>query len=622
MRARSAPVRLLFSLSLLVGLALACCEVAATANAATNWAFEPALAPPPPPGVQAAPYPVALGNVGDIEFWAPNRGLLITAGNAEGNPVPMGLYAYDGRSWHQLSTVCGGTDGRIAWAGSDEFWTIADQRAGQIVAGGAGGLLADVSLCHFQDGQVVGSYALPLDQPESYLTMNAAACLTPSNCWFGGKLGQYPNKGSFHLHWDGTQITTVYDTNSRDDHAISSMASYKGALYEGVELARTDEYGGATASETPIVHSINANSSDAFGDVPLTGTLNCGVLCTSLPEYGNVDPTTLGGFLISSDAGLSGSSPSQTQMWMVAGRSNETFPSSETIHPLLLRCGNDNTFGEGGSVSDCGSDVWAQAPTELLPAGERVAGLAAEPGGDSAWVSLQQNDEAVHVDRVTLSERGGRQTAEVNAQDTLGLGGKLSEYGDRGNGGPIACPAANDCWLATDQGWLYHFDDGAALPRDADPSFAGVITYRPPDAGIPQLIADAPPPDDSLANQQPPPPPAAPQVETAPMMKEPLVLRLHSRVIHRYTLQLSFTLAAAAHVQLLARRDARVVARTPRKLLKAGKIRLSLRLDPRRWPTKLDLQAIPLHPLPLVPANGTKAGGSSASGPGSSSVST
>src|SRR5450755_2180629 len=103
-----------------------------------TWRFEPAEAPPPPPGATPASFPLPLGKVGDIEFWAPNRGLLITSGTGpncaestiENGNVPCGLYAYNGVSWHLLSTVCGATNGRIAWAGPDEFWTISDQRRG------------------------------------------------------------------------------------------------------------------------------------------------------------------------------------------------------------------------------------------------------------------------------------------------------------------------------------------------------------------------------------------------------------------------------------------------------------------------------------------------------------
>ena len=122
---------------LTVALALLALGALAPACAAgATWQFAPAEAPPAPPGVAQQPLPVPLGKVGAISFWAPNRGLLIEEGtSAEGcrtangtAGVPCGLYAYNGRSWHLLSTVCGAGEGRIAWAGPEDFWTISDRR--------------------------------------------------------------------------------------------------------------------------------------------------------------------------------------------------------------------------------------------------------------------------------------------------------------------------------------------------------------------------------------------------------------------------------------------------------------------------------------------------------------
>ncbi len=45
-----------------------------------SWRLEQPLPPPLPDGRQPT-IPIGLGRIGDIEFWAPNRGLLITAGN-------------------------------------------------------------------------------------------------------------------------------------------------------------------------------------------------------------------------------------------------------------------------------------------------------------------------------------------------------------------------------------------------------------------------------------------------------------------------------------------------------------------------------------------------------------
>jgi hypothetical protein len=103
-------------------------------------------------------------------------------------------------------------------------------------------------------------------------------------------------------------------------------------------------------------------------------------------------------------------------------------------------------------------------------------------------------------------------------------------------------------------------------------------------------------------------------VQTVPRTTIQLVGGLHSRVVHRDTLQLTFTLAAQAHVELLASRRGRVVAHTRPRTLRAGRRRLLLRLDPKRWPTKLDLHATPLHPLPTAPAPTTGSGNAS-SGP-------
>ena len=152
--------------------------VPATSRAAEGEAPEWRLEQPRPPGVS---WPVPLGSVSDVEFLEPNRGLLITAGNGEA--VEPGVWTYDGQGWHELSNKCGAAEGgRIAWAGPDEFWTVSDGRPGQ--AGEALGTgseqkvpLADNALCHFDDGQIVASYAHPAFQADSYQLMRGAACL-------------------------------------------------------------------------------------------------------------------------------------------------------------------------------------------------------------------------------------------------------------------------------------------------------------------------------------------------------------------------------------------------------------------------------------------------------------
>jgi hypothetical protein len=178
---------------LVVALLICLCSIAPAGALArpladeggAGWRLEQPLPPAPAPGVPPSHTPIGLGRVGDIEFWAPNRGLLITAGN--GSTIPPGLWAYDGRGWHELSTVCGASDGRIAWSGPEEFWTISDGRPGQAPdAHGNQAPLQDNTLCHFAGGQVVASYASVAFRANSYQPMHAAACIAPADCWFAG----------------------------------------------------------------------------------------------------------------------------------------------------------------------------------------------------------------------------------------------------------------------------------------------------------------------------------------------------------------------------------------------------------------------------------------------------
>ena len=164
-----------------------------SAALAGSWQEVPS---PIPPGGR---YGTPPGYVSDLQFWAPNRGLMAVGGNAS---VTEGLYSYNGQAWHQLATVCGGgRAARIAWAGPTEFWVISRPSLPREQTAG-------LALCHFKDGEVVGSYSTPAEAEDPYRPMVAAACDGPSDCWFGGPFaldGLGRRSGAFHLHWDGTR---------------------------------------------------------------------------------------------------------------------------------------------------------------------------------------------------------------------------------------------------------------------------------------------------------------------------------------------------------------------------------------------------------------------------------
>ncbi|MDR9372828.1 hypothetical protein Q5424_27255, partial [Conexibacter sp. JD483] len=535
-----------------------------------TWHFAPAAAPPPPAGVAPSPFPAQLGTVGDIEFWAPNRGLLISGGNQF---VPAGLYAWDGVSWHQLSTVCGSPKGRIAWAGPDEFWTISDQRPGQ--AGGAFGpaQFERVSLCHFAGGRVVGSYALPLGQQDSYQPLNAAACRAPDDCWFGGE--RAVGGGGFHLHWDGSSVTAVV---SPQDQPIAAMATFLGRVYESVRLGQAD----AGAAEAPaLLHALVPDDPDGLFRPLRPISDDCpGGFCPQLPSYGRdaagrpVEPATLDGLVLSGDRAAPGAGG---QLWALAPANGATsVPAGRGAgHPLVLRQHDD---------------AWQQVVPDAaqLAADDDPRAIAAEPGADAAWLTLRSSDGVAHVARLSSADAGATWTVGARA-----LLGPDQQVGARGAAGPLACPAPDDCWLATDRGWLFHLTDGTPLARDSDPAFAGVIDDRPPDNGVPAIVPDVDATNDTPVPAYPllpidPPTPDPPRTPRA----KPLVSKVSRRIVPRTTrLRVTFTLAARAHVQLVALRKGKVVAKTRRRTLPKGRHTLQLRLQRARWPTKLDLRA-------------------------------
>jgi hypothetical protein len=520
---------------LAAALAAVACAVATPALARADDAW--LSAQPTPAGGVA---PTALGPVSDIRFWAPNRGVLLTAD---------GVWAYDGTSWHRLSSVCGGTGGRIAWAGPLDFWTISDQAAGQLNVDRSQTWRR--SLCHFSGGRVVASYAQPIGTAGEYERMNAAVCLAPDDCWFGGDRlpSTAANTGAFHLHWDGTSLSaypqlTMHDSSVSDpDRPVADLVAHQGSIYESVAVDGHD-----VAGENPdspyVLHQIFAGDPPAF--VPL--------IPTSPIDYGGLAPLQL-----SSDGSL---------LWAAAGGS---------ATPVVM-------LGGGAGFSP----LTLNDPEGTLRAGMRIAAVAAEPGTDDAWLGyVLPTDDGAQVARV----------ARVHADGTVEGATALPGVGDglarKGSADRLACPAAGQCWLATTAGWLFHL--GGDLPRDDAPEMHRLITFRPSDAATTRLPPDDLPDDDSgLAPptfyEPPPDQTTAPKDSSTTRRARKLVTGVRRRMIHRTTLELRFTLTAKARVQLVAKRRSTVVARTRRATLAKGRHTLRLKLSAKRWPTKLDFR--------------------------------
>jgi hypothetical protein len=570
-----------------------------------TWRLEQPL-PPELPSGQKSTTPIGLGKIGDIEFWAPNRGLLITAGNPP--TIPPGVWVYNGVGWHELATVCGATDGRIAWAGPDEFWTVADGRAGQSNVENPPPL-QDNTLCHFANGEVVTSYASLAFLPTSYQAMHGAACLAPDDCWFGGDSLPNGQAGAFQLHWDGHSIG---EQPHPQGHAVEDLRRFGSEIYESVRIKSDDVLSEEESSSEPsVLHLIEPN-----GVQPPFVSLNPGVPVYSHSEFPealdylhlSAGQSALWGAANPASTTPAGSAPAQvTVIRITAGGATQIIgptPESEHANPFTKEPGVEGLQSPNETVSS----IAAEPPGE-----EEGEGTAA---GESAWVGLSSRPnsaaEPVAPAFVARLSSGGtvseREQLPSAAEESQGVGAK-------GAADKLACPAPHDCWLATRQGWLFHLSSAAGRSAeqanpDTDPTFtkAQPITFRPPDEGVPAVVPDAPPIDNSglPGERAQATTPLAEVASPEPELRTPVALlsNIHSRLVHGTTLELRFHLAVKARVRLLAKLRTRVVASTPMRTLAAGNRSLALRLDRRRWPTKLDLQTHALAKLPTVSTRG------------------
>jgi len=564
------------------------CAFAGAGGEGATWRLEQPAPPPPPPGVQGSSTPVGLGHVGDIEFRAPNRGLLITAG--DGSAILPGVWAYDGAGWKELATVCGATDGRIAWAAENEFWTISDGRPGQTPNSGTGQRppLEDDTLCRFAEGQVAASYASLAFQASSYEAMDATGCIAADDCWFAGAAlpAELPVTGSFHLHWNGTALTE--EPYEGESQPVLDMRDFQERLYESVRV----ETAHRTLQEAPVLHAIDPQGkAPMFEGIPGTHGEPGSV---GIPLYGpSVHVEALRALHLSAD---------EHALWAAtsAVRIQELPEHSLEGQVTVARYAPEE--GEGAWRQLLGPTTHPSGK-EIFP-GDVVESIAAEPGGEGAWIALDSTSDnerpspGVFATIAHMSPAG-----TVSEQQTLpSLEERENGIGPKGAAARISCPAAHDCWLVTTQGWLFHLTTGSESPQVDDEGFSKLITNRPPDQGLPQVQPDAQPEEEVAtlgeATTKFTVTKAKPSTEASVAVA--LVSKMHSRLIAGSTLELRFHLAAKARLRLIAKRHGTTVASTAPRTFAAGARKLLLRLDPRRWPTALDLQSHALAPLPTV----------------------
>jgi hypothetical protein len=573
--------------SLLFAAVLGICALAAsTARAQSTWSLEQPEPPPSPAGAAKATGPEGLGRVGDVEFWAPNDGALITAGNPP--TVPAGVWIYNGARWRELTTECGASYGRIAWAGPNEFWTISNGRTGQADVDGNAPPLEDDTLCRFADGKIVESFAAPAFEADSYQPMDAAACLSPEDCWFAG--AQLPQQsteiGAFQLHWDGSALSESPYTG--EGHEIKDFGAFNGELFESLRLLEDDPVSKTEASP-PALHVLNPESSAGWrpeGEVDQQ----------EYDEAAGERPWALGYLHLSGES---------SGLWAATGQQTEGFLGEppEPTEEQQLTVLRYTTEAGGTWTQLVGPQTSTSKGSQFV--GKTVAAIAAEPGQQAAWLGLQQVSEAAQNEGAG-PRAVNPEVARINAAGEISkLPPLTSSGGLTGAVAHITCPAAGDCWMVTTKGWLFHLapPEERTLPVDGESEFTELITERPPDQGLPQTPPDSLPNDDSgLAGEAPVVPviPKVNKMEEELRVPVPLVSQIHTRLLHGTTLELRFHLAVRARIQLLAQRRHRVVARTATHIFAAGTRKLLLALNRKSWPTELHLVEHALAPLPTV----------------------
>lgn len=593
-------------LILLAAVALSL-TVPASASAAPGWSVETL----PGGGVfSGSPF----GDPGDLQCWSVNRCLLMANGNQTFND---GLFAFTGdpvsggSPWRQLATKCGADDaanGRVIWAGPAEFWTITkpsftsatppqDNRNG-------------LALCHFNNGEVVGSYSTrragtsEVPSADPFRKIFSGACTAPTDCWFGGIASARPTglssgesdppNGSFHLRWNGVKLSTVYAPSLRGvsdivaDHGAGGGFAESVFAGSGPGIALSDEFGIPPAFSPLQEIGQAANNASGFKNGNLKPVPVANPDLPGGPSLAD-DATEV----IALDDGLPGTGGGL--LWAVGGGANSGPSRDTTLDPDLA---DDSPVDRGPFAAYRTTDgSWHELtmPLGRYSPNTRFVDVASIPGTDQALVAVLPDNSGSLLGSQTTIVRIDASAATASpaagiVDEPAGVFIGAAQY--QGSVQKIECVSAVNCWAATTEGRLLRFSEPSQpIPIDAGigaGAFGTIITYRPNEA-IEQAVSDAPPADDSLLFAPPPAPELALQAETTVGRLKAAVRSVKSKLRGR-TLTLSFRVVRPARVMVIARRNRQVVAQVKTRLLKPGSHSVKLKLSPKRWPTKLSMK--------------------------------
>lgn len=550
------------------GLLVSACVVfavcASNALAAASWSNYPL------PRTSAFEQP--LGQPTALSCWSANACILLTM---DSSSFTNGVFAFTGDTasavsgWKQYATVCGQGDAtsgyaRVAWAGPNEFWTLTTPSSPWNT-----GMNAGRGLCRFSGGQVVGSYStirgLADTSNDPYRPMEAAACRSSSECWFGGIAAALPDgtsPGTFHLRWDGSNLRSVYAPAKRGAADIEAFAGgFVESVYAGPDSRLESD---PTLIDVPEYSPIQliepgARSADGFSDGDLEPDVP-----GFLPEATEV---------LALDAGLP-SAPGSI-LWAVGGGAASGPQKDQEIDGGLA---DDSPADTGPFVAyrEAGaSNSWHQVnvPASVDSINTRFVDVAAIPGTDEAIAAIAPGN----------SPQPSPAPSEIAKLDAGAGTVAIETIGNYGSVQRVECVNATQCWAATADGWLLRYADLASpVAANGDPAFAGTVVSRPNEV-VEQALADSSTDDSQLFA---PAPVTDSQAPDSPKRLKAAVRKVTTK-LRGNRLIFSFKTIRKVRVTILGKRRGRVVARSRSGLLRPGRHKMVLRLNPKRWPTKI-----------------------------------
>jgi hypothetical protein len=551
--------------------------------------------------------------VTSIAFRAWNRGLAATTTSEAPADNPYGVWLFNGVTWLPSPgfpgyNVCPGHT--IVWAGKLDYWLI-----------GGPTDLSWSRLCRF-DGATLEWESLELPAAtKQHVTVVAgkeerrrpggitsAACLAWNDCWFFGTYGTV-------VHWDGTQLSDA----SPEPSLKWLQGEYTAAVARqdpqgdpfGVAVGATTEFHGATSmSEVLSEHEgapppeMQASSGGPFAPVLFTPP-------TSPQEH---DPYRTDLVAVDFDATGQGWVAGNPAGLRVASR-YEFRPASPTLPPppsplVPVSTSGASTACAGpperrftftplafNAAQPADSFLWSSIA--VIPgSGEALAGGSLLPHKEGALED--PNARPVEGEPVIAQAacNGVTSVTRFRVEDPTYKGSlpkpPLVPADREGYVSAVAANAPNDAWVATSTGsvfnetgnsvlqppHLYRLTDGSKpdAPEGDD------LEERPLELNLdpPIIVLEPPPP--------PPPPPAPATVTETHRVKLPPAIygvkaKLHGR--HSLSLYLSFRIRRPVTIGAQALRHGRVVSEARPRRFAGHRGLLILKLDRKRWPTKV-----------------------------------